>query len=171
MYGRNIDITKFTTAFEVRSLLAEDVEKIYELCAGNPLYYEYHPPFVTKEAIIEDFNSLPYGKSLEDKYYVGFYQDEQLIAILDLIDGYPTEEIAFIGFFMMDKSMQKTGVGTQIVTSVVKYLGEIGYEAVRLAWIKGNPQAEHFWKKNQFEEVRETESQDGDIVVLAERKL
>ena len=29
---------------------------------------------------------LPPGKSIEDKYYIGFYQEGKLIAVMDLID-------------------------------------------------------------------------------------
>ena len=31
----------------------------------------------------------------------------------------------------------------------------MGFRTIRLAWVKGNPQAEHFWIKNGFESLKE----------------
>ena len=126
-----------------RKLQEEDVEEIYRLCSGNPLYYEYCPPAVTKESVREDLTALPPGKTMEDKYFIGLYEGEKLIAVMDLIDGYPTKDIAFVGFFMTDASVQKQGVGSRIIADLLDTLKEVGFQAVRLAWVKGNPQYGH----------------------------
>lgn len=44
--------------------------------------------------------ALPPNKSYDDKYYIGFFENDSLVASMDLVLGYPTEEITFIGFFM-----------------------------------------------------------------------
>lgn len=164
-------IEELSKEYNVRRLTEAQVDEVFELCAGNPLYYEYHPPFITREAVIEDMKNLPPGKQLSDKYYLGFYQNNILIAVLDLIDGYPEAPVAFIGFFMTHKSIQGRGFGTKMIASVCSQLKKEGFRSVRLAWIKGNPQSEHFWLKNQFEILKETTSMDGYTVILAERKL
>lgn len=94
-----------------------------------------------------------------------------MIAVLDLIDGYPEKDVVFIGFFMCDISIQKCGIGTNIITELFDYVKNQGYKSVQLAWVKGNPQAEHFWLKNGFTVVKETSSTAADYVILAERKL
>ena len=33
--------------------------------------------------------TLPDNIDIKDKYYVGYFKNEKLIAVLDLIDGYP----------------------------------------------------------------------------------
>lgn len=45
-----IEIKCLSNLFEVRKLQPKDVEQIYELCSGNPLFYQYHPPFVTPQS-------------------------------------------------------------------------------------------------------------------------
>ena len=90
---------------------------------------------------------------------------------MDLIDGYPENDIAYIGFFMTDILRQNEGVGTAIIEELCGYLAEQGYRSVRLAWVKGNPQSEHFWMKNGFIRLRETTSNAADEVILAERIL
>lgn len=90
---------------------------------------------------------------------------------MDLIDGYPKYDIAFIGFFMTHAKWQKRGMGSAIISELSDYLKQNNYSAVRLAWVKGNPQAEHFWLKNGFCIVRETSSSPADHVMLAEKRL
>lgn len=164
-------IELFSKEYKVRILSNTDVDIIYELCSRNSLYYEYCPPYVTRKGILEDMKALPPGKSIHDKYYMGFFLDEELIAVMDFIDGYPEKEIAYIGFFMTDASIQQKGVGTSIIESMCKYLKNLGYGSVRLCWVKGNSQAEHFWIKNQFQPIMETKSNVADKVILAERQL
>lgn len=91
--------------------------------------------------------------------------------MLDLIDGYPEKDVVFIGFFMCDISIQKCGIGTNIIAELLYYIKNQGFKSVQLAWAKGNPQAEHFWLKNGFSVVKETTSSAADCVILAERKL
>ncbi len=89
---------------------------------------------------------------------------------MDLIDGYPYAEIAFIGFFMMDRAYQGKQIGTAIISEVSDHLRSIGKTAVRLAIDKGNPQSTHFWKKNGFEIIAEKDV-NGWTKLVAERKL
>ena len=47
---------------------------------------------------------------------------------------------------MMEASVQQGGIGTRIVEDLCRHLAE-KESTVRLCWVKGNPQAEHFWRK------------------------
>ena len=85
-----------------RKLTEEDIPSIYNLCCNNELYYQFCPPFVTEESIKADMEGLPPGKTFDDKYYVGYFENNKLITVMDLIYGYPDEDIAYIGFFMTD---------------------------------------------------------------------
>lgn len=145
-----IDERKLSKRFSVRRLSEGDVGAIHELCRSNPLYYEYHPPMVTAASILEDMVVLPPNKTLSDKYFVGFWDGKALAAVMDLIDGYPRKEIAYIGFFMTDASTQGKGVGSGIISECASYLKECGFTGIRLAVDRGNPQSNHFWAKNRF---------------------
>lgn len=162
---------EFSAKYEVRKLNRDDITIIYDLCKKNSLYYEYCPPVVTEESIADDLTALPPNTGIENKYYVGFFDSGKMIAVMDLIDGYPEEKIAFIGFFMIDVSVQNKGIGSAIIAELAGYLKSMGFKAIRLAWVKGNPQAEHFWTKNGFKFLKETSSTAAECVVLAERSL
>lgn len=96
-----MDLNLISSKYNVRKILTTDVPDVYALCQSNPVYYKYCPPPVSKEHIMENLTALPKGKTCEDKYYIGFYLDNCLVAVMDLILGYPNTETAFIGFFMV----------------------------------------------------------------------
>ena len=110
-----MDITSLSARYSVRRLTPDDAPVVYALCRENTLYYRYCPPFVTEQSIIADMAALPPRKTLDDKYFLGFFDGEKLIAVLDLITAFPDEKTAFIGFFMTDVSVQHAGVGSGII--------------------------------------------------------
>lgn len=143
-------VVGLSETYQVRRLTEGDIDAIYALSVGNPMFFQYCPPFVTKASILEDMKALPPKMTYDDKYYVGFFQNGDLIAILDLILNYPNADTAFIGLFMVDRAIQGKGIGSQIMGSLSGYLRALGYSRIRLAFAKGNPQSEAFWKKNGF---------------------
>lgn len=151
----DVEITEISKNYQVRRLGRDDVDAIYELCRENRIFYRYHEPFVTKESILDDMEALPPGKSRKDKYYVGFFDGGSLVAIMDLILGYPEKNTAFIGLFMTDVRYQHRGVGSQIISGLAAYLSACGCGKIRLGVDKGNPQSHAFWTKNRFQTIGE----------------
>ena len=166
-----MNIELLSTKYLVRRITEADVTEVVALCRSNPLYYEYCPPFVSPESINRDRVALPVGKTKEDKYYFGFFKDEALIAVMDLIAGYPDPENAYIGFFMMDQRWQGKNIGTEIVTEVCQYLKETGFTKVGLGYAKGNRQSEAFWLKNQFKKTGQEKQAEGYISVYMQKRL
>lgn len=165
-----IDIKQFSRKYDVRKLHHDDVEMIYNFCKSNTQYYEYCGKEPSIELIERDLEITPPGLSIEQKYYVGFFENDNLIAVMDLEDGYPDENYAYIGFFMINHKLQGNGIGTQIISEIFEYLQELGFKKCMLGIDKDNPQSNHFWKKNGFEVVREVVQEEGTILV-AEREL
>ena len=58
---------------------------------------------------------------MEQKYYIGFFENSMLVAIMDLIDGYPNSNSAFIGFFMMSRTLQGVGIGSRNESGIHMY--------------------------------------------------
>ena len=143
---------------------------VLALCEKNTQFYEHCPPFVTAESIRDDMKALPQRKANEpqDKYYLGYFDKTgQLIAVIDFIDHYPTAQSCFIGFFMVERSMQGAGIGSAIITELCEYLYCLSYEYVRLGYVAGNKQSEAFWKKNQFTDTGlRNHAQDYTVVVM-----
>ena len=115
--------------------------------------------------------ALPPGKSVEDKFYLGYFDKDRLVAVMDFIRGYPDSETGFIGFFMTNAAIQHKGVGSELIGELCRCLRGQGYRAIRLGWVKGNSQSENFWHKNGFQETGVIYETDNYTVIVAERKL
>lgn len=166
-----MEISKLSAKYSVRKLEKDDVDIIYNLSRENLIFYQYHPPFVTKESILEDIEALPPGKTYDDKFYIGFFDADALVAVMDLILDYPQKKIAFIGLFMMNMDFQGRGVGTGIIQECAAYLAVLGYEKLQLGIDKGNPQSEAFWTKNGFRLTGREIPNDFSAYLYMERAL
>ncbi|WP_458459642.1 GNAT family N-acetyltransferase [Pseudobutyrivibrio sp.] len=166
--GNIADISK---KYQVRLLEEKDILIVYSLCRKNKLYYDFCPPFVTPESIEADMAALPPGKTANDKLYLGYFDNDNLTAVMDLILGYPDEETAYVGFFMTDVSVQGKGVGSTIISEMSQFICSQGYSDIQLGWVKGNPQAEHFWLKNGFIVTGKLYDMDDYTVVEARKNM
>ena len=164
-------INKLSKNYIVKLLYNKDVAAVYNLCSKNTLYYDFCPPFVTPESIKADMTALPPGKRREDKFYLGYFDNDNLTAVMDLILGYPDEETAYVGFFMTDVSVQGKGVGSAIISEMSQFICSQGYSDIQLGWVKDNPQAEHFWHKNGFKETGKMYDMDDYTVVEARKNM
>lgn len=167
---KQIQLHRLSMHYSVKRLSTADIPVIYELLVNNSLFFEYCGSPPSKARVAEDLIATPPNIPISQKYYLGFFDENTLIAILDLIDGYPSEEIAFIGFFMMNSAYQGIGIGSRLINEIFSYLKELGFEAVRLGIDKDNPQSTHFWHKNRFTVLKEIQQESG-ILLYAERKL
>lgn len=145
-----LDITKLSQKYQVKRLGEEDFPAMLAMYAGNPQYFSAMNQLVPDGDLQEDLDAVPAGKGLEDKYFVGFYDGDALIAILELLTSYPEDNTAYIGLFMMAQSCQGQGEGSRIVGDVFACLKEAGFSWVELGYSYGNQQSEHFWFKNGF---------------------
>lgn len=63
---------------EIRKLKERDIPEILALMQGNP-------PLPSEDSIRDEMQVLPIGLTLQNKYYVGFYEQGYLTAGLDLL--------------------------------------------------------------------------------------
>ena len=90
---------------------------------------------------------------------------------MDLIENYPSLGTAWIGFFAMNIKLQGNGIGTAIISDIMNYLTQLGFEKARLGIDKGNPQSKAFWTKNGFALTGEEFPNDFSSYFMMERKL
>ena len=113
-----MQLQSLSRRYTVRQLMETDVDAMLALCSGNPQFYRYHPPMATKASILDDLQAVPPGKTLSDKYFIGFYDGETLAAMMDLITGYPNSATAYIGLFMVDAAQQGRGTGSALIAGI-----------------------------------------------------
>lgn len=164
-------IQQLSSRYTVKQFTEEDIPDIYALCKSNPTYYKHMKMEPTPENLKESMTALPRGMTMENKIFAGFYQGGCLIALLDLILGYPDCNTAFIGWFMMHKALQGEGIGSAIVKDILSCVKKEGFSYVRLGYIKGNAESESFWKKNGFLPTGSESKTDDYTIVVMERAL
>ena len=167
-----LNIGTLSSQYSVKRITETDISAVYRLAKSNSKYYEYMNTVPTRESLTEIISDLPDGAQRNCKHFVGFYNDDDvLVAVLDLITGYPEGDDAFIGWFMVDGAMQGRGVGSQIIADVRAAMKAAGYDYMSLAVIKKNEEALKFWNEQGFRIVEETVSTDGYEVYKMARDI
>lgn len=162
-----MDINKLSNSYVVKRIGEEDFDGVLKVMKENPLYFKHCPPFPSIETIKEDLKALPPKKTYEDKYYLGYFKDNELVCVTDYIDKYPNDKSFFIGFFMMNKKFQGKGIAKSIINELYDYLKENSYQEIRLGYVSTNNQAKAFWRSNGFKETGVIDHQElYDVVVM-----
>lgn len=145
-----LDKPYFSSLFSVRSLTEADAQIVLNLYQTNPYFFKHCPPSPSLETVLADMRRLPTGKDKQDKHFVGYFDHEdKLVAVLDLVEKYPDEETAFIGLFMVDKTFQGKGLGSQLILELLNAVSTY-FDRVRLGYVETNEVAVAFWQKLHF---------------------
>ncbi len=161
----NLNFEALSTEYTVRRISEDDIADVYKLCKTNQKYYEYIHEVPTVESLTEVISMLPDGVNISEKYFVGFYDKNKLVAVMDLITAYPEKDDAFIGWFMVDGELQRKGIGSRIFADVRAAMRAQGYDYLSLGCVKENKEAKAFWKAQGFAPTGE-EIDNGEYVVL-----
>ena len=78
-------IEQLSRHYSCRILAEKDIPSILSLYESNPLYFQHCPPAPNLESVKEDMARLPEGKAKVDKFYVGFWDSSNLVAVMDFV--------------------------------------------------------------------------------------
>ena len=95
---------------------------------------------------------------------------DTLVAILDLITGYPSEHEAFLGWFMVDAQRQGRGIGSRILEDVCACMEARGCTALTVGIRRRNTDAADFWRSAGFSETDPPQDHSPDPAVFFMRK-
>lgn len=165
------DIRRIFPGYETRPLREADAEAALALCAGNREYYEYMHSAPSAGALLGDMLALPPGRALSDKYFLGVRDGEGLLAIADLVAGYPDAETAWLGLFMLRAGAQKRGLGRKLAGELFAFLRAAGFARAGLAWVRENPLPGHFWPLLGFVPDGTERPGDGYTLITAYKAL
>ncbi len=97
----------------------------------------------------------PEKDPLLDKGVFGFYENDQLYGLVDLIKDYPQDGTWTIGYLLVHPDHRRAHKGTSLVRAL-EDLTLVGVRILRCIVQKENPRALSFWQKNGFIPVRTT---------------
>ena len=162
-------LQKLLPQWDIRPVTEGDLEAVLALMEGNPEFFALDHRPASMENLRHDLVNLPPRCIPEQKNYVALWRDGKPEAILDLICGYPRERTLFIGLFMVEKSLQRQGLGRAVMEAMPKAADGAGLDSIRLGCLKGNEGAHAFWNAMGWQDVREGTLDGSNSVWIMER--
>ena len=166
-----LNIYSLTSKYEIRKLTESDTDIVLELYQNNEKYFSYFGDIPTRDTVNEDMYALPPNINKDNKYYFGLFDEDELMCVVDMIDGYPENETIYIGLFMLDKSLQHKGIGTTIISDFIVDLRKQGFKCIKLAYINDSDEASNFWHKIGFIKSGKVNTLKNVNITELERKL
>lgn len=164
-YRHQISLLDLAAGYEVKQLENRDAGQVLRLMQSNPQYFTQKPSlrFVKTEMV-----RLPQESMIDQKYYLGYYDQGKLIAILDLILDHPQPLYAYIRELMVDARKQNKGIGSQIVQALEEGVAKAGFAHIALEVEENDEDAIRFWEKLNY---KPTQNKNGMIKFEKEQEL
>jgi ribosomal protein S18 acetylase RimI-like enzyme len=144
----------FLPRFKSRCLKEQDQPAIFVLlqsCDDFSLLSSGMPS--VEQDAFDLLHDCPPGIPHEQKAVIGFFEERsRLAAALDLVDGYPSKNIWFIGLLLVHPEFRGMGLGRHIMGSVQSAAEEEKVDALMLGVLECNTNALRFWHSLGFEE-------------------
>lgn len=107
----------------------------------------------SKDAAINLFAELPPCKTHEDKFVLGFFVGADPAGCAEIIRGYPTAEVAFVGLLLFAEPFQGKALGVVALAHIESFVRPWACNALRIAVMANNQRAHGFWKHQGFAEL------------------
>lgn len=132
-------------------------------------YYRMENVSPTKEYLIADMRA-PDGFDQNDHYVYKVFDDDRLVSIIDYQMGYRysmihDEKCVWIGLFLVDQNVQRTGLGTRIINKFIDEKCQ-QIDVIQLACIKENQKGLAFWHSLGFNKIGCSKYRDLTVIVL-----
>lgn len=122
--------------------LLEQAPRYSQIAAGGP---------VPADAAAQMLSALPPDKEAHDKFVLGAIENSSLIGCADLIRGYPSPSIAFIGLLLVGEPWEKLGYGSVFLSELCKLVADWNCcHRLRLGVLATNGRALEFWARLGF---------------------
>ena len=138
----------------LRPIAPGDVDALQELIESDPGYTERITGYPPGPADAQSLLMMrPEGLPEEAKVVRGAFVTNRLVAVVDLLRGYPNDHTAFIGLLEVHWNHQGSGLGTATYEEVQRYVETSWPEVrtIRLAIVDTNARiASGFWLRQGF---------------------
>ena len=158
-------IETLSTEYDVRRITESDISDVYNLSRSNSRYYRSIGQRPSKQRLTEVISEMPEDTGSSRNIFAGFYSGEELLAVLDLITGYPEKGDAFIGWFMVSATHHRKGIGSQLFADVRAAMKAQGFTHLTLNCPAAAEDAIAFWENQGFRGTVSTA--DENIVIMS----
>jgi ribosomal protein S18 acetylase RimI-like enzyme len=155
MNGLRINFSELALPdFTVSRLTMDDVEniqKFLETCSDYSILENGRPPQAGDS--IKLMTEVPPNKPFEDKFLFAIENKNTIAAILDVLLGYPGENILWIGLLLIHPDMRGKGLGRKIIQSLTEVLKRTEFTEIQLGVLKENQAGYKFWQNIGFQQI------------------
>lgn len=168
--GNIIDFpVPLTSELTVRKLTTTDLPALKQLCLGHLVYFTQLGQELNDTYLHHQLTAQPTTDT--EKYLLGVFDNAGLVAVCDLLVGYPDEQTAVIGWLMVDITKANQGVGSLVVKWLKLTLVTHGIKEILLSYANTNQAGSRFWHQQVFLETGEIEHYPEVVIVTAAWRL
>lgn len=143
----------FLLPYTVKRLTPADVDEILALQAKHSEYHQhYQTNPVTKEDILAELETLPPKALPEQKFYLGFYAQDELVVLVDLVLDHPQANCTWLGLVMTEKTKLRQHYATKVLTALRSALKREGYKELMTSSALSDVNAQAFLNAQGFEQ-------------------
>lgn len=96
------------------------------------------------------FSAVPPGLTPDDLMTFAVMQDEAMVGMICIAQGYELPTDWWIGLMLLDPAFRGHGIGRTVVQLVRKRALKAGMIMLKLSVLEANPRAMHFWTREGF---------------------
>ena len=145
------DLRKELTEYRIVPIDENNVEDAFKLMQTNVYFYlKTQSHSLNLDECKEDITALPPNTNLEQKFFMGVYSGNDMIAVLDYVEGYPNENVVYLGFFMLHANNHGKGTGRQFINTFIQAAKNNDFLEIKLACYETNEIGYLFWSSMGF---------------------
>lgn len=159
---------------EVRT--EEEIQDAFAIYASNPEYFEIVSHKVpTRNDVEMDMLTKPDGLAGERKHYGVYCLNGEAVALTDILEGFPEDDVYYIGLFMIKGDKQRRGLGRSLFLQLAETARAKGFERIRLGVVEENQKGLAFWETMGLAQIRTVKAESGTdregVIFVLEKKL
>ena len=138
-------------------LQADDMPALQRFFEANPLYFKIvnGSPAAASEALDVLKETPPAEWGFTKKWLLGFMdQSDNIVAMADVVSDLLAQGVWHIGLFIMATARHGSGDAQAVYAALESWAKQNGARWLRLGVVQGNVQAERFWARVGFIQVR-----------------
>ncbi len=140
--------------YDIRLLTEDDEADIQDLCERCSDFSELvegrTPEKGAGHNILFD---LPPGKEMKDKYVLGVYKENIMVAVIDIVKDYVLHGEWIIGLLMIDPGERGKGLGRKLHALIKARIMEERGKLLRIGVVEENHRGYNFWREMGYVEA------------------
>lgn len=142
---------KLKQRYTIKKITESNINDSYNLMKDNKYYYsrtQFHE--VNLKECLNDLIKLPPDTEISQKFYIGIYEEDHCIALLDYVERYPKDSVVYLGLYMLSIEKHGKNIASSIINQFFECTKSNGFTEIKLSCYEKNEIGMKFWTKLGF---------------------